>query len=47
VRLLETTKNEIIEIVKRNITNLFEEVDDPFADEFDITSNHQEESPVV
>ncbi len=40
VRLLETTKNEIIEIVKRNITNLFEEVDDTFADEYDIASNH-------
>ena len=38
LKLLECTKNDIIEIVKRNITNLFEDVDDPFADDFDIGS---------
>jgi hypothetical protein len=35
VKLAECTKNDVIEVVKRNITNLFEDVDDPFAEEMD------------
>lgn len=33
IKLAECTKNDVIEVVKRNITNLFEDVDDPFAEE--------------
>jgi|LauGreDrversion4_2_1035121.scaffolds.fasta_scaffold57843_1 hypothetical protein len=35
IRLSECTKNDFIDIVKRNITNLFEDVEDPFADSAD------------
>jgi len=35
VKLAECTKNDVIEVVKRNITNLFEDVDDPFAEDMD------------
>lgn len=45
LRLVETTKNDVIEVVKRNITNMFEEVDDPFADDFDQQRLLPEETP--
>jgi hypothetical protein len=31
--LAEGTKNDYIEVVKRNMANLFEDVEDPFADD--------------
>ncbi len=34
LKLAENTRNDQIEVVKRNITNLFEDVEDPFADDF-------------
>lgn len=34
LKLAENTKNDQIEVVKRNITNLFEDVEDPFADDY-------------
>ena len=33
IRLAECTKNDSIEVVKHNIINLFEDVEDPFAEE--------------
>ena len=33
VKLAENSKNDLVEVVKRNITNLFEDIEDPFADE--------------
>ncbi len=33
LRLAEQTKNEAIEVVKRNIINIFEDMEDPFAEE--------------
>ena len=34
LKLSENTKNDYIEVVKRNMANLFEDVEDPFADDF-------------
>jgi hypothetical protein len=34
VKLAEGTKNDYIEVVRRNMANLFEDVEDPFADDF-------------
>ncbi len=34
IKLAEGTKNNQIEVVRRNMTNLFEDVEDPFADDF-------------
>jgi hypothetical protein len=42
LKLAENTKNESIEVVKRNISNLFEDVEDPFADDF--VENYQASS---
>ena len=42
LKLAENTKNDAIEVVKRNITNLFEDVEDPFADDF--VENYQPSS---
>lgn len=33
IRLAENTRNDVIDVVKRNMTNLFEDIEDPFADE--------------
>lgn len=33
MRLAESTKNESIEVVKRNIINIFEDIEDPYEDE--------------
>ena len=32
IKLAEGTKNDCIDIVKRNMTNLFEDIEDPFAE---------------
>lgn len=36
MKLAEGTRNDCIDVVKRNMTNLFEDIEDPFAaDDFD------------
>ena len=34
IKLAEGTKNDYIDVVRRNMANLFEDVEDPFADDF-------------
>lgn len=45
MRLLEGTRNDLLDTVKRNMTNLFEDVDDPFAEDLLDSLNHNQIAP--